>query len=157
MIGANLGSEVQDKVDAYRGNPAALQKRYMQSQELVDLLAMQKMKSEKAAYARDMQLKMENKPTTIAQQYEAELTGQTKNDMLKNVGGVLKNKQAMAQKNINKVAAGDPRVSGVAANPLPPVVKAAGGGIIGFAAGDKVPTTYEELVKEKKAELKKTI
>ena len=101
MIGVNLGSDVQKRVDAYRDNPAALQKRYMQSQELLDLLAMQKMKSEKAAYARDMQLKMENKPTTIAQQYEAELTGQTKNDMLKNVGGVLKNKQAMAQKNIN--------------------------------------------------------
>ncbi len=149
MIGANLGSEVQDKVDAYRGNPAALQKRYMQSQELVDLLAMQKMKSEKAAYARDMQLKMENKPTTIAQQYEAELTGQTKNDMLKNVGGVLKNKQAMAQKNINKVAAGDPRVSGVAANPLPPVVKAAGGGIIGFAGpeGSEVPQNREEQIR----------
>ena len=156
MIGANLGSDVQDRVDAYRDNPKALQARYTQSQELLDLLAMQKMKSEKAAYARDMQLKMENKPTTIAQQYEAELTGQTKNDMLKNVGGVLKNKQAMAQKNINKVAAGDPRVSGVAANPLPPVVKAAGGGIIGFAAGDQVPTSLSKLIEEKKAELEKS-
>ena len=43
MIGTNLGSEVQNRVDAYKENPAALQKRYMQSQELVDLLAMQKM------------------------------------------------------------------------------------------------------------------
>ena len=45
---------VQKKVDAYRGNPAALQQRYAQNQELVDLLALQKMKSEKesAAWAR---------------------------------------------------------------------------------------------------------
>ena len=56
MIGANLGSDVQDRVDAYRDNPAALQQRYMQSQELIDLLALQKMKSTQQNFARDMQL-----------------------------------------------------------------------------------------------------
>jgi hypothetical protein len=150
MIGTNLGSEVQNRVDAYKENPAALQKRYMQSQELVDLLAMQKMKSEKEAYARDMQMKMENKPSTIAQQYEAELAGRTKNDILKGVSGVLKNKQANAQKNINKVAA-----SGVAAK-APNMLKLAGGGVIGFAAGDQVPTSLSKLIEEKKAELEKS-
>ena len=151
MIGANLGSDVQRRVDAYKDNPAALQKRYMQSQELVDLLAMQKMKSEKDAYARDMRMKMENKPATIAQQYEAELAGRTKDDILKGVSGVLRNKQAKAQSNINKVAE-----SGIAKAPAPNMKKLAGGGVIGFAAGDQVPTSLSKLIEEKKAELEKS-
>ena len=150
MIGANLGSDVQRRVDAYRDNPAALQKRYMQSQELIDLLAMQKMKSEKDAYARDMRMKMENKPTTIAQQYEAELAGRTKDDILKGVRGVLQNKQAKAQSNINKVAN-----RGVAGQQAPNMLKLAGGGVVGFATGDQVPTSLSKLIEEKKAELKK--
>ena len=139
MIGANLGSDVQDRVEAYRENPQALQARYTQSQELLDLLAMQKMKSEKDAYARDMQLKMEKKPTTIAQQYEAELAGRTKNDILEGVGGVLKNKQNQAQSNINKVAA-----RGVAGQPANNMLSLAGGGIVGFAAGDQVKGRTKE-------------
>ena len=139
MIGRNLGSDVQDRVDAYKENPQALQARYTQSQELLDLLAMQKMKSEKDAYARDMQLKMEKKPTTIAQQYEAELAGRTKNDILEGVGGVLKNKQNQAQSNINKVAS-----QGIAGAPAPNMTKMAGGGIIGFADRGEVKGTTEE-------------
>ena len=144
MIGANLGSDVQDRVEAYRENPQALQARYTQSQELLDLLAMQKMKSEKDAYARDMQLKMEKKPTTIAQQYEAELAGRTKNDILEGVGGVLKNKQNQAQSNINKVAS-----QGIAGAPAPNMTKMAGGGIIGFAGpdGSQVPQDREEQIR----------
>ena len=144
MIGANLGSDVQNRVDAYKENPAALQKRYMQSQELVDLLAMQKMKSEKEAYARDMQMKMENKPATIAQQYEAELAGRTKNDILKGVSGVLQNKQATAQKNINKVAS-----KGIAGQQASNMLKLAEGGIIGFAGpeGSEVPKNREEQIR----------
>ena len=151
MIGRNLGSDVQDRVDAYKENPQALQARYTQSQELLDLLAMQKMKSEKDAYARDMQLKMEKKPSTIAQQYEAELAGRTKNDILEGVGGVLKDKQNKAQSNINKVAA-----RGVATQPANNMLSLAGGGIVGFAAGDQVPTSLSKLVEEKKAELERS-
>ena len=130
MIGANLGSDVQDRVDAYRDNPAALQQRYMQSQELIDLLALQKMKSTQQNFARDMQLKMQSNPKTIKQQLEAEMMGRTKDDMLKGVAGVLKNKQNQAQSNINKVAA-----RGVAGQQAPNMLKLAEGGIIGFARG----------------------
>ena len=133
MIGRNLGSDVQDRVDAYKENPQALQARYTQSQELLDLLAMQKMKSEKDAYARDMKMKMEKKPSTIAQQYETELAGRTKNDILEGVSGVLKNKQNQAQSNINKVAA-----RGVAGQPANNMLSLAGGGIVGFAGGGEV-------------------
>jgi len=130
MIGANLGSDVQDRVDAYRDNPKALQQRYMQSQELIDLLALQKMKSTQQNFARDMQLKMESNPKTIKEQLEAEMVGRTKDDMLKGVAGVLKNKQNQAQSNINKVAS-----SGVAGQQAPNMMKLAEGGVIGFARG----------------------
>jgi|9_EtaG_2_1085328.scaffolds.fasta_scaffold12721_2 hypothetical protein len=142
MIGVNLGSDVQDRVNAYRDNPAALQQRYMQSQELIDLLAMQKMKSEKEAYARDMQMKIENKPATIAQQYEAELTGRTKNDVLKGISGVLQNKQAMAQKNIDRVAS-----KGIAGQQASNMLKLAEGGVIGFADEGSVPKNREEQIR----------
>ena len=137
MIGANLGSDVQDRVDAYRDNPKALQQRYMQSQELIDLLALQKMKSTQQNFARDMQLKMESNPKTIKEQLEAEMVGRTKDDMLKGVAGVLKNKQNQAQSNINKVAS-----SGVAGQQAPNMLKLAEGGIVGFKSGGEVSEDF---------------
>jgi hypothetical protein len=138
-----IDSQIQDRVDAYRGNPQALQQRYAQSQELMDLLAMQKMKSEKEAYARDMQLKADNQPKTIAQQYESDLVAKTKDEMLKGVQGVMANEQNKKQKNINKVAEvgvapvsnTNPAIAntGVAAAPQGGMMKLAGGGIVGFA------------------------
>jgi hypothetical protein len=61
---------IEQKANAYRENPQALQKRYSQNQELMDLLAMQKLKSEKETAARDMALKADQTPGTIAEQYE---------------------------------------------------------------------------------------
>ena len=144
MIGANLGSDVQNRVDAYKDNPVALQQRYMKSQELVDLLALQKMKSEKDAYARDMQMKMNNNPNTIKQQLEAEMVGRTKDDVVRGVAGVLKNKQSQAQSNINKVAE-----SGVAGQQASNMLKLADGGIVGFAGpeGSEVPKNREEQIR----------
>ena len=50
---------VQEKVDAYRNNPAALQKNYQMNQDLLDLLALQKIKSEKDAAQRELAMSME--------------------------------------------------------------------------------------------------
>ena len=88
---------VEQKADAYRGNPQALQKRYSQNQELMDLLAMQKLKTEKEAASRDMQLKAEQTPSTIAEQYEQQLVSMNKNEMAGQVAGVLGQKQKQAQ------------------------------------------------------------
>lgn len=134
-----IDDTIQQKVDAYRGNPGALQQRYAQNKELIDLLALQKLKSEKDAAARDMQMKMQQKPQTIAQQYEAELAGRTKNEMLQGVAGVMQNRQAKQQKNLQRVAqAGLP---GAAA----PKQMMAQGGIVGFAQGDRVNRASREL------------
>jgi len=141
-----IDDTIQQKVDAYRGNPAALQQRYAQNKELIDLLALQKLKTEKDAAARDMQMQMQQKPQTIAQQYEAELAGRTKQEMLKGVAGVMQNRQAKQQKNLQRVAqAGLP---GAAARPAPrpaPKQMMAQGGIVGFAQGDRVNRASREL------------
>ena len=127
-----IDDTIQQKVDAYRGNPGALQQRYAKNRELIDLLALQKLKSEKDSAARDMQMKMQQKPQTIAQQYEAELAGRTKNEMLQGVAGVMQNRQAKQQKNLQRVAqAGMP---GAAARPASKQMMAQGG-IVGFANG----------------------
>jgi len=88
---------VEQKADAYRSNPQALQKRYSQNQELMDLLAMQKLKTEKEAAARDMQLKAEQTPSTIAEQYEQQLVGMNKNEMAQQTAGIMGERQKKAQ------------------------------------------------------------
>jgi hypothetical protein len=82
-----LDAQVEQRMDAYRGNPQKLQQRYGQNKELLDLLALQKLTSEKKQVAADMQLKAENNPNTIAQQREAEALQLTKSAM----GGTLVN------------------------------------------------------------------
>ena len=47
MQGQGLDSLINKKVDAYRGNPQALENRYLQNKQLEDLLALQKIKSGK--------------------------------------------------------------------------------------------------------------
>ena len=49
-----LDAQVEQRMDAYRGNPQQLQKRYGQNKELMDLLALQKLKTEKDQIAAAM-------------------------------------------------------------------------------------------------------
>lgn len=141
---------VEQKADAYRGNPQALQKRYSQNQELMDLLAMQKLKTEKEAASRDMQLKAEQTPSTIAEQYEQQLVGMNKDEMAGQVAGVLGQKQKQAQQ--KQQAMGMPpqkpqgqrppmpqgAPQGIASQPRPNMQGMAQGGIIGYVAGGEV-------------------
>ena len=61
-----LDAQIEQRMDAYRGNPQKLQQRYGANKELLDLLALQKLTSEKKAVAADMQMKMQQQPGTIA-------------------------------------------------------------------------------------------
>ena len=142
-----IDDTIQQKVDAYRGNPAALQRRYAQNRQLIDLLALQKLKSEKDAAARDMQMKMQQQPQTIAQQYEAELAGRTKNEMLTGVAGVMQQRQAQQQRNMQQMA-----------NRPQPVKPMAQGGIVGLAAGGTPQDKLDKIseIRKKVAEGKLT-
>ena len=119
-----LDSQIKQRMDAYRGNPQQLQKRYGANKELLDLLALQKLTSEKKAAAQDMQMKMQQQPGTIAQQREQEALALTKQEMggtLKDLTsrtkGTLDQKQRMQQKNMRRMAQGRPRPTGIAGLP----------------------------------------
>ena len=150
-----IDQEIQRKVDAYRGNPQQLMQRYQQNQQLIDLLALQKLKSEKEAAARDMQMKMQQQPGTIAQQREAELLDMTKQEMMQQTQGVLQQRQAQQQQNMQQVAQ---QGLGALANQRPaapqpapqgapqgqPMPRMAQGGIVAFAPGGYVGGVTQE-------------
>src|SRR5210317_1985751 len=128
----SMDQQVQQQADAFSDNPAALQQRYQQSQQLLDLLALQKLKSDKEAAAREMQMQMEQRPQTIAQQREAEVMGLTKDELAKQMGGIMAQRQAAQQQNLQRVAAGqrpatrmpmNPQMAGIASQPAPNIAR----------------------------------
>lgn len=143
---------VQQRVDTYRSKPEQLQKNYAQNQQLIDLLALQKIKSEKESAARQMQMTAQQNPQTIAQQREAELMQMTKNELAQQQQGVLGQKQAMAQKQMQRPPmpqqrpqAPQPQAQGIAGVPAPNMQKMAEGGVVGFNGqqGSLVPDVMQ--------------
>ena len=143
-----VDAQVQNRVDAYRSNPQQLMQMYQQNQELVDLLALQKLKSEKESAAREMQMQMQQQPGTIAQQREQEVLQLTKNELAQQTQGVLQRKQQQQQTNLQRVAQGGLGAlaqQGPAPAPAPqgqpqgqPMPRMAGGGIVAFQPGGEV-------------------
>jgi len=143
MLGdQGIAGEIQRKKEAYQGNPQALQQQYQQSQQLVDLLALQQLKSEKEAAARQMQMQMQQNPATIAQQREQEVLGMIKQEQGRNLGDVAK-RTAGTLDQINKSA--QQNVQRTAKQGLPTMggPQMAAGGIVGFTSGGGV--TDEEI------------
>lgn len=144
-----LGEQVQRKKEAYQGNPQALQQRYQESQQLVDLLALQQLKSEKEAVARNMQMQMQQNPATIAQQREQEVLGMIKQEQGRKLGdvaqrtaGTLGQINKKAQQNMQRTAKqGLPSIGGPQRSPANAPQKPAmmaGGGIVAFSNGMSV-------------------
>lgn len=135
---AAVGS-VEDRVAAYRGNPAPLQQRYAMSQDLLDLLALQKIKSEKESAARQMQLQMaqqgaaEGAEMTVAQQREKEVMDLTKNELAQQRGETAQQQVSEQQSNIQKLMSGIARAPGAQAAAQPKMMAA--GGIVAFQEG----------------------
>lgn len=149
MMNGGIDQQIQQKADAYRGNPQQLQQRYAQNKQLIDLLALQKLKSEKEAAARDMAMQMQQQPSTIKQQLESEMIQRTKDDMAKQLGGIMQKKQADQKKRASQM--------GIATNAAPNMQQMASGGIVGYAAGDLIDADdaagnerrrYAELLKK---------
>ena len=139
MINGGIDQQVQQKVDAYRSKPQLLQQRYAQNKELIDLLALQKLKSEKDAVARDMQMQMQQNPQTIKYQLETEMVQRTKQDMMSKVGqvkGVLDKRQTDQMRRAKQM--------GIATAPAPNMARMANGGIVGFAGPTGSEVTLED-------------
>jgi len=126
-IGSILG-DIDQKADAYRNNPDALAQSYQQNQQLIDLLVLQKLKTDKEAAQRDMQAKMQTPAATIKDQRAQEVMGMTRNEVSQQVAPGL---QALGQ----QMQAAQAQPQGIASVPAPNMqqIGMAGGGIIAFA------------------------
>ena len=145
-----IDQQVEQTADAYRGKPQLLQQKYAQNQQLIDLLALQKLKSDKENAARQISLQMggQGTPPTVAQQRESEVMDMTKQEVVEEQAGVMQNKmrqQQEAQKRLMQ-AAGAPGIAGAMPQPsagiagvaAPNIQGMAGGGIVAFDQGGNV-------------------
>ena len=165
MINQGIAATVDDKVDAYRANPDALAQRAKGSQDLLDLLALQQVNKEKEAAKRQIQLNTQPPQDTILAQLEAEAVGRTKEDMVNQIGGIMRTQNQAQAKNMQKVgkegAATPQQLAGVqqglgqvASRINPNIARARAGGIVGFSNGGKVInrdsiTAIQEAIKNK--------
>lgn len=138
MMGG-IESILRNKVDANRGNPAALQSSYQNNQQLLDLLALQKLKSEKEAAKRDMLLKANQSgtPPTVAQSRENEMMDVTRQELAQQAG-------QGGQKMVNDQQQAMQRMlSGVAGLPASNMSGMYEGGIVGYAEGGRAEVSDE--------------
>ena len=133
-IGSILG-DIDQKADAYRNNPDALAQSYQQNQQLIDLLVLQKLKTDKEAAQRDMQAKMQTPAATIKDQRAQEVMGMTRNEVAQQVTPGL---QTLGQQ--MQAAQAQPQAQGIASVPAPNMqqVGMKGGGIVAFAEAGPV-------------------
>lgn len=147
-----IDQQVQQTADAYRGKPEMLQQKYAQNQQLIDLLALQKLKSDKEEASRQIALQMGNqgKPQTIADQRESQVLDMTKKEVIDEQAGVMQNKMKqmqMAQQKLMQSAGApqmpaqaapqpqEPPAAGLAGLAAPNIQGMAGGGIVAFDEG----------------------
>ena len=131
-----LESNIAETAKAFQGNPQALQQRYTQKQDLFDLLALNMIKKQQAAAKNQLVMSQQKMPGTILEQTEGAVT-KNASEAVAGVKGALDTKNAQSKANMNKMA-------GVAGAPAPNMAKMAGGGIVGFAAGDQVKGRTKE-------------
>ncbi len=154
-----IDQDIQQRVNAYRNNPQALQQRYAANQQLLDLLALQRLKSEKDDAARKVQMEMQQNPQTIKQQKEQQLLEMTKQDLAQQTAGIMQNKQQQQQKNIQRIAkqgAASPQQMQRVASGLGALAqrqqraprRMAAGGIVAFANGGGVTQAEIDAYRE---------
>lgn len=121
---------IQQTADAYRSNPGQLQQKYAAEKQLIDLLALEKIRSQQQAIANDMMAKVQVPPATVKDQVEGE---------------VLNNERQMmaqrAQQGGQQLALNQQRVSqarGIPTQSAPNMARMMQGGIVGYAEGGDV-------------------
>ena len=149
----SIDREVNARVEAYRGNPQALQNKYAMTKELVDLLALQRIKKGMDQQRNNIAMAMQTNPATIKQQREKEVFARTAEDVAQQVGGTLQNTQRRQQQGLQRLAQRAAPQRGLGA--LMPQqgqrpqkrMMAATGGIVGFQTGNLVgsPTSLADL------------
>ncbi len=132
-----VDSEINERVDMYSSDPQKLMQRYGQSQSLLDLLALQKLKSEKEAAMRNMQAQMQPRMDTVKDQREQQVLDMTREEVAQQAmqGGqqlALNRQRAMQARGLPTQAA--PNMQGMAQ-----------GGIVGLQPGGTPEDRMREL------------
>jgi predicted GIY-YIG superfamily endonuclease len=167
-MGVDLNKEVSDRVRTYKSNPKKLQERYQMSRELLDLLALQQIKSEQDAISRDLAIKQANMNPeanmTVKDKLAQTVVGTKTQEMASQIGGAYANMNKRKKAAMNKLATNAARrPMGIPAAMSRPATKKQGlgtlqgttlaaksGGIMPkFQTGEYVPTAAEErLIQE---------
>ena len=139
-----LGAQINQKADAYRSNPDALQKKAKLSGDLMDALALQKVMSDKAMAKQQLALSQQQDAGSVVEQMEQKLVGMNKEELTAQTAGIMGERNKQKQKQISAAAPPKPQgqrppmpqgaPQGLPAAPRPPM-QMAQGGIIGYAAG----------------------
>ena len=149
MINGGMDQQVQNAMMSAKGDPQVLAQRYQQGRSLIDLLAMQKLKSEKDAAARNLQMQMEDQPQTIVEQREEELMGANRSELMAKMGPTLARTGQESMPNPQGQPQGPPQqgIAGAA-----PAGSFAQGGIVGYdeerrqQLGDESAAKFDALL-----------
>ena len=154
-----IDSQIEQRKMQFGKNPQALQQRYGQSKQLLDLLALQQIAEEQKQKSQMMQMQMQQNPATIAEQVEQEALQGKKAEMAQSlqgmqamrapkrsqsetargVAGALAQKQREQQSRMQRMAG-----SGVAGQRARNMERMYNGGIVGFQAGGITQADIEE-------------
>lgn len=133
---AGIDQILQQKMDIGRQNPQALMQSYQQNQDLMSLLAMQKLKSDKEAAQRDMMLQAQQSgtPPTISEQREMELLSMNKAELAQQAA-MAGQQQAQQAQQAQQQAMQSLLQSGIGQLPASNMAGMAQGGIVGYQDG----------------------
>lgn len=174
MLQQGIDSQVNTQANALRDNPKAMGQAQQEQKAslgkgiqppLMRALALQKVASETAAAENQLKLSMQQNPATIVEQLEQNAVARTQDDLLKQTAGIMGERNKKRQQQVS--AAKPPQQpqqqqqrppmpqgappQGIAGAPRPPTQFAAQGGIIGYAAGEKVEGEGSRLEQALKA------
>jgi hypothetical protein len=103
------------------------------SQDLLDLLALQKLKKDKEAAQRDLQMQMQAPAATVKDQLAGQVMDMTKQEVAASLSpGIQQQGQAMQAQQLQQA------MGGIASQPAPNMVGMARGGIVGYQEGGDV-------------------
>ena len=174
MLQQGLGTfdnKIDRKASALKGNPQAMGQLQQQQKiqlgkgiapDLLDALAAQKALADKATAKQQLALSQQQEAGTVAEQYEQQLVAMNKDELTAQTAGIMGERNKKRQQQTSAAKPPQPQgqrppmpqgapPQGIAGAPRPPTQFAAQGGIIGYAAGDKVEAEGSRLEQALKA------
>ena len=101
-----IDKEVSDRADAYANNPKALQKQYGQSGNILDLIALERIKRDLEVKRQEIALQMQGDPKTVAEQTLEETKGLIQKDVTDQTSKLLAQTKKAQDSRLRKLAAG---------------------------------------------------